>query len=44
MNLFTKTEIESQMQKTKLWLPRGKGGGGIHWEFGNNIYTLLYIK
>ena len=23
--LIYKTEIESQMQKTNLWLPRGKG-------------------
>ena len=28
MNLFTKTEIESQMQKTNLWLPEGKAGQG----------------
>ena len=28
-----------------LWLPKGKrGGGGINWEFGINIHTLLYIK
>ena len=44
MNLFTKTEIESQMQKTILWLPGGKGGGGINWEIGIDIYTLLYVK
>ena len=25
-----KTEIESQMWKTNLWLSRGKGGGGIN--------------
>ena len=23
---------------------RGKGGGGINWEIGIDIYTLLYIK
>ena len=38
-----KTEIESQMQKTKV-LPEGKGEGGIHWEISTDIYTLLYIK
>ena len=27
-----------------LWLTKGKGGGGINWEFGINIYTLLYLK
>ena len=25
--LIYKTEIESQIQKTNLWLPGGKGGG-----------------
>ena len=23
---------------------KGKRGGGINWEFGINIYTLLYVK
>ena len=41
--LTNKTEIESQMQKTTLWLPGGKGGG-INWDIGIDIYTLLYIK
>ena len=27
MNLFTKTEIDSQTRKTNLWLPKGKGEG-----------------
>ena len=39
--LIYKTEIDSQ---TNLWLPTGKGGAGINWEFGINRYTLLYIK
>ena len=25
--LIYKTEIDSQIQKTNLWLPKGKGGG-----------------
>ena len=25
--LIYKTEIDSQTQKTNLWLPKGKGGG-----------------
>ena len=25
--LSYKTEVESQMQKINLWLPKGKGGG-----------------
>ena len=39
-----KTEIDLEIQKTNLWLPKGKGGGGVNQEFGNNPYTLLYIK
>ena len=40
-----KTETESQMQKTNLWLPGYKGvGGGINWEVEIDIYILLYIK
>ena len=27
-----------------LWLPKGKGEGGINWESGINIHTPLYIK
>ena len=27
MNEYNKTETDSQMQKTNLWLPKGKGGG-----------------
>ena len=42
--LIYKTEIESQIQKTNLWLPGCKGGGGINWEIGIDIYALLYIK
>ena len=38
-----KIEIESQMQKTKLWLSGGKSGG-INWEIDIDIYTPLYIK
>ena len=42
--LIYRTEIESQMEKTYIWLPRGKEDGGINWEIGIYIYTLLYIK
>ena len=43
--LIYNIEIDSQTQKTNLWLLKGKGGGGgIDWEFGINKYTLLYIK
>ena len=44
MNLFTKQK-QTHRQKTNLWLPKGKGGGGgINQEFGINTCTLLYIK
>ena len=39
--LIYKTKIQSQTQKTNLW---GEVGGGINWETGIDIYTLLYIK
>ena len=38
-----KTEIESQIQKTNLWLPRERGGG-MNWETGVDIYTPVYIN
>ena len=42
MNLFTKqTQTHTE---NKLWLPKGKGGGGINWEFGISRHRLLYIK
>ena len=39
---LVKTEVESWMQKTNLWLPGGKEGEGINWEFGIDVETLLY--
>ena len=40
MNLFTK-----QKQKTKLWLPKGKGEGRmINQKYENNTYIPLYVK
>ena len=42
MNLLTKqTQTHTE---NKLWLPKGKGGGGINWEFGISRHRLLYIK
>ena len=33
------------MQKTNLWFGyQGGKGGGINWDIGIDIYTLLYIK
>ena len=37
MNIFTKTETDSQMQKTNLQI-------GVNWEYGINTCTLTYIK
>ena len=42
--LIYKTRVESQMQKTNLWLPEGKEEEGISQETRINIYTLLCIK
>lgn len=36
--------MDSQTQKAKLWLPKGKDGEGINCEIGTEIYTLLFIK
>ena len=45
MNEYNKTETDSQTQRTDLWLPRGRrGGGGMDWEFGISRCKLLYIK
>ena len=37
-----KTETDSQTQRTNFWLPAGRGGG-VDWEFGIDMYTLLYL-
>ena len=38
-------KTDFQTQKTKLWLPKGKvGGGGINQESGISRYKPLYIK
>ena len=44
-----KAEIETQMQRTNIWTPKGEsggvgGGGGMNWEIGIDIYTLICIK
>ena len=42
MNLFYKTETDSQTPKANLYLPKEKRGQGINQEYG--ITGLLYIK
>ena len=39
-----RTKTDSQIQRTDLWLPTGKGSrGGQEWEFGTSRGKLLYI-
>ena len=38
-----KIEMDSQAQRTDLWLPKGRGGGEvIYWEFRTNRCKLQY--
>ena len=39
-----KTETEAQTQRTDVWTPRREWRGGINWEIGADIYTLLCIR
>ena len=44
-----RAEIETQMQRTNVWTPReesggGGSGGGMNWEIGIDMYTLMCIK
>ena len=44
-----KAEIETQMSRTNVWTSRGEsgrggGGGGMNWEIGIDMYTLICIK
>ena len=42
-----KAEIETQMQRTNVWTPRGESGGvwgGMNWEIGIDMYTLICIN
>ena len=42
--MFTKQKQSHRCKKINLGIPGGKGVGGINWEIGIDIYTLLYIK
>ena len=45
--LIYKTERGPQTWRMDLWLLGGRRGGGgaeIDWEFGIDMYTLLYLK
>ena len=44
-----KAEIETQMQTTNVWTQKvggevGGDDGGMNWEIGIDIYTLICIK
>ena len=41
---FYETETDSQTQRTDLWLPRGRGWGGMEWEFRISRCKLLYTE
>ena len=42
-NFIHKAEIETDVENKRRY-QGGRGGGGINWEIGNDIYTLLSIK
>ena len=45
-DLVYKAEIETQMKRTNIWIPRGKvgrGWRGMNWEIGIDIYILLTL-
>ena len=44
-----RAEVETQVQRTNVWTPRGErsggGGGGVmSWAIGIDMYTLMCIK
>ena len=43
MNLFTKWKQSTKFRK-QMYGYQGETGGGITWEIGIDLYTLLYIK
>ena len=48
--LVCRADIETQMQRTKVWTPSGErgrgggGGGGMNWAIVIDIYTLICVK
>ena len=44
MNLCTRQKYSHRCRKQAYGYQRRKGWGGINWEIGIDIYTLLYIK
>ena len=44
MNLFTQQKQTHRLRKQTYGYQRGEVGGGISWEFGTDIHTLLHLK
>ena len=44
MNLFTKQKQIHRLREQTYDYQGGRAGGGIDWEFGVDMYTLLYLK
>ena len=42
-DLIYKAKTEAQTQRTNVRIPRGKGRGGMNWQIGIDIYTLLIL-
>ena len=44
LNLFTKQEQIHRLREQTYGYQRGKVWGGKAWEFGTDMYMLLYLK
>ena len=42
--LIYEAETDPQTLETDWWLPKGRGGGGLDWEFGVSRCKLSYIE
>ena len=43
-DLICKGEIETQRERTNIWMPRGRRMCGRNWETGSDTYTLLILR
>ena len=44
MKLLTKQKQSPRLREGTYGYHGGRWGGGIDWEFGIDMYTLLYLK
>ena len=42
--ILKKKKLKRKKERTDLWLPRGRRGGGVDWEFGVSRCKLLHIE